>query len=624
MSLTYTPRQTVVNGSGRPYAGARAWFYRAGTTTAQTVYSDAALATPHTNPVVANAAGRFPIIYLDPDNDYRCIVKDSGGNTLFDDDAIPSTVLTADGVGRAIYPRTAGEITAAVTPTNYAYPPGDVRRYGTNASPGETDMTDAINNALASNNSVYAPKGIYKVTSSILVNSFNELYGDGWGANGSDGGTVFLATTDIEIIASANTDTESLPYVYLHDFVAQSTVSDGTTKYQIHLRNMNQTHIERVKTVSGLADTDYSTTNLAGIWLDDTIAGEGAYINRVAGCFIQNGGLLIDDAVTDGTIIDNFIYGHCCPHSLKFNSAGGNWTVSGNNLTSPPSGAAIEIAGGNISAIRIIGNFFDGNPTALDSGVGILVTSAPRVQIIGNTIWAMGKNGIRAVDPVGLIVQGNIFLNCNDEDDGYADVAIVGDTFQPSTNIVSGNWFQQEASRTTKGYAIEEQNDGFSPVQNVYTGNQISSNYLTTGSYGGIQTLEVGAQAAKVAGNSGGSTDTETFTTQALTLTGCTTTPTATSRITRQGKFVEVYVPAVSATSNTTACTLTGIPAAYRPTNTARGFAFVTNNGADAFGAWAVDSTGTITLYYNNSATGFTNSGTKGIPDGLTLLYPLT
>ena len=51
-------------------------------------------------------------------------------------------------------------------------------------------------------------------------------------------------------------------------------------------------------------------------------------------------------------------------------------------------------------------------------------------------------------------------------------------SFQPTTNVVSGNVFQQETSRANKGCAVEEQNDGFNRVQNVYIGKQISANYL--------------------------------------------------------------------------------------------------------------------------------------------------
>jgi hypothetical protein len=47
----------------------------------------------------------------------------------------------------ASYPRTSAEIAAGVTPTNTAHVAGHVYRYGTNTTPGKTDMTSAINTA---------------------------------------------------------------------------------------------------------------------------------------------------------------------------------------------------------------------------------------------------------------------------------------------------------------------------------------------------------------------------------------------------------------------------------------------------------------------------------------------
>src|SRR5512139_795138 len=46
------------------------------------------------------------------------------------------------------FPITNAEVSAGVTPTNYGYPEGYVDRYGTNTTPGTTDMTTAIQAAL--------------------------------------------------------------------------------------------------------------------------------------------------------------------------------------------------------------------------------------------------------------------------------------------------------------------------------------------------------------------------------------------------------------------------------------------------------------------------------------------
>jgi hypothetical protein len=82
--------------------------------------------------------------------------------------AVTSTALTPDSVGGALWPRTAGEVAAGVTPTagGYRYEPGDVRRYGAVGGGAATDTTSvnqvAIQAALDSNDHVWLqPKTTY-------------------------------------------------------------------------------------------------------------------------------------------------------------------------------------------------------------------------------------------------------------------------------------------------------------------------------------------------------------------------------------------------------------------------------------------------------------------------------
>lgn len=69
--LYYSPFIPAFSSSGAPSAGAKLRFRYTGTTTAAPIYSDAALTVPLTNPVVANAAGRFPPIYMNDAITYR-------------------------------------------------------------------------------------------------------------------------------------------------------------------------------------------------------------------------------------------------------------------------------------------------------------------------------------------------------------------------------------------------------------------------------------------------------------------------------------------------------------------------------------------------------------------------
>lgn len=144
--LFQPPWFTPVNASGRPYPGAKLYLYRAGTTTPVTVYADSAQSATLSNPVIANSAGQFEPVYLDPtvSYNYKAVLTTSAGVQLRSADDIPANPLTAAMVGYVIHPRTSGEASAGVTPTDYAYPPGDDRRYG-------ATYTDAQRAAFAGN-----------------------------------------------------------------------------------------------------------------------------------------------------------------------------------------------------------------------------------------------------------------------------------------------------------------------------------------------------------------------------------------------------------------------------------------------------------------------------------------
>lgn len=90
-NLTPLPFQLDHGDTGLPMAFAQLSFTLTGTTTPASVYTDAALCTAHADPVVADDAGIFPAIYLDPDVVYRVrMITDDGDFTtpLIDTDPI--------------------------------------------------------------------------------------------------------------------------------------------------------------------------------------------------------------------------------------------------------------------------------------------------------------------------------------------------------------------------------------------------------------------------------------------------------------------------------------------------------------------------------------------------------
>jgi len=86
--LFYIPQAVRINSAGLPYAAAYISFTLTTTVTATNTYQDNALATPHANPVVADSAGQFAAIYLDPAITYRARIYDAADNLLDDVDPV--------------------------------------------------------------------------------------------------------------------------------------------------------------------------------------------------------------------------------------------------------------------------------------------------------------------------------------------------------------------------------------------------------------------------------------------------------------------------------------------------------------------------------------------------------
>jgi hypothetical protein len=76
------PQFVALSALHTPLPGAKLTFTQTGTSTPQNVYQDLALTVPHANPVVANGAGVFAPIYLDPSlPSYRVLLTDSSDVT---------------------------------------------------------------------------------------------------------------------------------------------------------------------------------------------------------------------------------------------------------------------------------------------------------------------------------------------------------------------------------------------------------------------------------------------------------------------------------------------------------------------------------------------------------------
>jgi hypothetical protein len=99
MSLFVSPVVRATDANNLALSQAKWYFYVTGGTTPAAIYTTSALSggSAHTNPVVADSAGLFAPIYLDPTVAYRAILKTSAGAVIQDiDPASAAQVLSTD------------------------------------------------------------------------------------------------------------------------------------------------------------------------------------------------------------------------------------------------------------------------------------------------------------------------------------------------------------------------------------------------------------------------------------------------------------------------------------------------------------------------------------------------
>lgn len=80
------PYVKILDVNGDPVAGADVYFYDAGTTDLRDIFSDAALTIQHPNPLITDAAGDLPLVYIDPNGgSYKMRVVYDAVDVSYDD-----------------------------------------------------------------------------------------------------------------------------------------------------------------------------------------------------------------------------------------------------------------------------------------------------------------------------------------------------------------------------------------------------------------------------------------------------------------------------------------------------------------------------------------------------------
>jgi hypothetical protein len=403
MSVTVSPYPFLFfmnpNNSGSPAAGFQLFTYIAGTSTKQTTWTDSTQLVSNTNPIVLDANGAA-YVWLDPTLIYKYVLAppndtDPPTSPLRSIDNLEGPITNrVFGQFSIIYPQTAAEIAASITPVSIQFPPGDIRRYGADPTGGAASDT-AILNALLSNAEVFIPPGQFLANNQVIVPTGKTIYGVGReGTTWTNAGT----SSAFKLINQAS-GSNSIPNLSGFGF---------TTLYGFTISNANPANAQAVLEINACGFSYYNVHDMR-------LTGTGRF------------GLIIDGAEVSrfyANVID-----------VASSTAGTNTPTAAIWLTSGPDRTTGQSQG------------FTNNITIQDSQInncyyGILDDGGSNHNFIGNNI-----NGamvpFRLTSVIGGVILGHEIENVYAAYFGganilFSDVSLSGAVTSPQTQPPTG------------------------------------------------------------------------------------------------------------------------------------------------------------------------------------------
>lgn len=575
------PKQVPIQSSGVPYAGAKLYFYCAGTTTDQDVFTDYACTIAHSQPVTADANGVFAAIYLDPQAsyDYRVQVKTSAGALIYDQDNLPrysltsaqaASLLTQAQIGAILYPTTAAEMSAGVTPVTYIYPELNLLRYGatTESSNNATAISNAVAVASVSGGTISIPAGTYKFASFPSLNSKQGIIFQGVAPanSGLARGAVLCYTGTASPVISCSAaqaiEFRDLQIIHNNASFTGTYIRYGGGAAMCGVRNC----FFGANVGAGCTHLDLDATQL---FIADR-------------CQFFKGNPAVKGQASSGSSYSNVVTFRDCEWyyhpSAPVVWGGESWSFSGCTFEARSDGIA--------------GAFDYGSPAS--------------IGLAFNDCW-FGD----------VTVSGGTWIAA------YADgLAVNGCRFGGSTTSTQAISMAGCKGVSISGNSFDEFSVAINFADALSSGIAITGNVFTTVTNAIGNSANVPADAV-IDPNTPEIVIARSFT---ATLSGMTATTTGAVRYAVNGKTVTLEAAAaVTGTSNAATMTLSGLPAALTPANNVYvPAAALTDNGALVSGIAQVRTDNTIVFgngITNYSANAFTTSGTKGLGAGFSLTY---
>lgn len=497
----------------------------------------------------------------------------------------------------ATYDRTAAEIALLVTPTNYAYPEGTADRYGTNTTPGTTDMTSAIQTAINVSAQARRPAELlgstYLVTDTLSLPDKAQIVGTHLHQYLDGGAKIQFSPASAKSLFVPSGAPASFRYGYSIDglhIVGNSADAAGNSIYAIDAHGWNKCLVRNV------AITGFRT----GVRCYATINNRFEFV-QIQNCYIQN--ILYDGGSSTTDVWEQPYFGNA-PIGVQTNGTnlGIRWvdiaiegcTTYGFNIVKESYGFMIE------------GGYSEDVPTA-----NVATNALFRVGFDGSSLAAGGAQ---------LIVKGGFWSgrnagaagSCLDVD--YTD----GVVFEPG--IVNRFTNGIKTSSNTQTNQVVSGQFVAVALGSIVTDATKIVGFYPQGTFGSGTRNNQNLATRQIAFPNSPSTplsDYREYTSASIACTGAITTA-AVWNVTKNGREVTLTLPAINGTATATPYFEFGeaMGVAFRPVETVVFPCVIRDNGATLStpGMILVNTSGAIRVYKDlNGTTNYTNAASAGL-----------
>ena len=655
------------DSNGNPLSGGMIYTYAAGTNTPAATYTTSAGTVQHSNPIVLDAAGRVPTgeIWLTDGISYKFVIQTSAAVLVgtYDNIVGINSNYIAYTAQQEIQTATAGQTVFNLTTMQYIPATNNlsvfvdgVNQYGTGAQYAyvETD-TDTVTFVSGLHVGASVKFTTASPVASSVVNAINVAY---------DPPFTGAVATNVEAKLSETVSVKDFGAVgdgVTDDTAAIQAAIDGVSAGTTILFPAGTYSITSQLLVSGKGQLTLLGERGAKLLFTD-----GSYIGLLftatsGQCMVENlmfyGTDTVAPTITLLKATGNSAYMTIQNCQFAYASVGVLLAQSyimrmqNNNYSGCDIAFDSTTAEGSVADLALIGETFGTNSIGSNPVVRIKYND---VRLIG-CYWETQNNTKKALEILSpsqrVIVSGCSFA---DSGEVYIDtsnyVSINGcqfhDTYSSNRTLrvqggagaqVSGCLFNL-SSVSASVVAISSSGNCLTTgnqFNNYFVGASLGSGTISSNSFANCTTGATATGTTVLSNDnqfSGCTTNVSTSSTATAvapsfftaTLTGCTTSPTGTARYEVNNGVATLTIPDMSGTSNSTSCTITGLPAALQTVNNQFGTpALILDNGTQsAEQVYVSGGTGTLVLRKNGSDTGFTNSGTKGVR-GCTIVYRL-